>query len=453
MTPLQRRPSLRLVRLCGALLAVALIAELGPLIFEDGPLDLLAADARAQLWQALAVALFTLSVLDLSALGRMKLPTVKRTLPGSLALHEWSEVQLEVSGDVSIRGEVLLFDELPAAAESEGLPVVLSVVADQLVRSRYRLRAMQRGDAQFGALLLVAQSPLGLWRFTARCGDAESVRVYPNFSAVARYGALAMDHHTTQLGIRLRQRRGEGLEFHQLREYRPGDSSRQVDWKATSRKQVLISREFQDERDQRVIFLLDCGRRMRAKDDDLSHFDHALNAMMLLSHVALRAGDAVGLLSFGEQSRWLPAKKGVATVNRILNATYDLESSTLSSDFSDAAEELCRRQPRRSLVILLTNVRPEDTDDLLVGLQLLKRRHLVLVANLRETRLDRVLRQPVVDFADALRQQGAWQHKLDRSKVQDRLHRRGVLNLDVTPDELAAQLINRYYEIKRAGVL
>ena len=125
----------------------------------------------------------------------------------------------------------------------------------------------------------------------------------------------------------------------------------------------------------------------------------------------------------------------------------------MSSDFSDAAEELCRRQPRRSLVILLTNVRPEDTDDLLVGLQLLKRRHLVLVANLRETRLDRVLRQPVVDFADALRQQGAWQHKLDRSKVQDRLHRRGVLNLDVTPDELAAQLINRYYEIKRAGVL
>ena len=86
MTPLQRRPSLRLVLLCGSLLALAVIAELGPLVFEDGSFVLFDADARAQLWQALAVALFTLSVLDLSALGHMKLPTVKRTLPTSLAL-------------------------------------------------------------------------------------------------------------------------------------------------------------------------------------------------------------------------------------------------------------------------------------------------------------------------------------------------------------------------------
>ena len=92
-----------------------------------------------------------------------------------------------------------------------------------------------------------------------------------------------------------RRRRGEGLEFHQLREYREGDSQRQIDWKATSRSGQLISREYQDERDQQIMLLIDCGRRMRAQDDELSHFDHVLNAALLLAYVGLRQGDAVGL--------------------------------------------------------------------------------------------------------------------------------------------------------------
>ena len=268
---------------------------------------------------------------------------------------------------------------------------------------------MRRGDAHFGRLQLEAASRFSLWRFTALCGEPASVRVYPNFSAVARYGAIEKEQDTAQVGIRLRQRRGAGLEFHQLREYREGDGMRQIDWKATSRKHQLISRDYQDERDQRVVFMLDGTRRMRARDGDLSHFDHALNAMILLSHVALRAGDAVGLMSFGEDARWLPPKKGVSTVNRILNTVYDLEATTLGSDFSRAAEDLCRRQARRSLVILITNVRREDVEGLLPGVALLRRRHLVLVANLREESIDQGLRRQVSNFDDALRVFGAWQ--------------------------------------------
>jgi uncharacterized protein (DUF58 family) len=312
---------------------------------------------------------------------------------------------------------------------------------------------LQRGDVRFGPVHLLASSPLGLWRFTSRCGEESSVRVYPNFAAVARYGAMALEQDTDQAGIRLRQRRGEGLEFHQLREYRAGDAMRQIDWKATSRKQQLISREYQDERDQRVVFLLDCSRRMRAKDGDLSHFDHALNAMILLSHVALRAGDAVGLMSFGDETRWLPAAKGVGSVNRILNTVYDLETTTLGSDFNGAAEELCARQPRRSLVILLTNVRREDVEDLLPGVGLLKRRHLVLVANLREEKIDEVLTDEITDFRGALRSFGTWRHELDRSRVQETLRHSGVLSLDSPPSALHAQLINSYYAIKRSGAL
>ena len=85
-------------------------------------------------------------------------------------------------------------------------------------------------------------------------------------------------------------RRGEGMEFHQLREYRQGDSQRAIDWKATSRTARLISREYEDEKDQRVLLVVDCGRRMASKDGELSHFDHTLNAALLLAHVGAAPG-------------------------------------------------------------------------------------------------------------------------------------------------------------------
>ena len=406
-----------------------------------------------QTWLALAGLLALVALIDWFEPSARPLPKPRRELPKNLALHDWAEVRLQIpAGDIP-QGGLDLFDDVPEGAATEGLPIHVQPTAGRAVEVAYRIRPMRRGDARFGRIHLSAVSRLGLWRFNALCGEPASVRVYPNFSAVARYGAIEKEHDTAQVGIRLRQRRGAGLEFHQLREYREGDVARQVDWKATSRKQQLISRDYQDERDQRVVFLLDSSRRMRARDGDLSHFDHSLNAMILASHVALRAGDAVGVMSFGDDPRWLPPQKGVKSVNRILNSVYDLEPTTLGSDFSRAAEDLCRRQPRRCLVVLITNVRSEDADGLLPGVALLKRRHLVLVANLREESIEEALRKPVRSFEDALRVFGAWQHLHERTRVQETLRRSGIYALDAEPSRLHAQLVNSYLAIKRSGAL
>jgi uncharacterized protein (DUF58 family) len=410
-----------------------------------------------QTWLALCALLAGAALLDWFEPASRPLPQLRRRLPKNLALHDWAEVRLEIPGGEIPRDGLDLFDDTPQDASVDGLPIHVESpegrAKGRVVAVHYRVRPMRRGDAHFGRVHLAAASRLGLWRFSALSGEPASVRVYPNFSAVARYGAIEKDHDTAQVGIRLRQRRGVGLEFHQLREYRAGDVARQVDWKATSRKQQLISRDYQDERDQRVVFLLDSSRRMRARDGDLSHFDHSLNAMVLASHVALRAGDAVGVMSFGDDPRWLPPMKGVNSVNRILNSVYDLEPTTVGSDFSRAAQELCSRQSRRSLVVLITNVRSEDAEGLLPGVALLKRRHLVLVANLREESIEEGLRAPVRSFDEALRVFGAWQHLQERMRVQETLRRSGVYALDAEPSQLHAQLVNSYLEIKRSGAL
>src|SRR5690606_11199118 len=164
----------------------------------------------------------------------------------------------------------------------------LQLLPKQKAQVEYTLRPLQRGPLQLGQCYLRVKSPLGLWNISYQSGNGDDIKVYPDFSAITGYTILATENHTSQIGIRKAQRRGTGMEFQQLREYRLGDSLRQLDWKATSRRQQLISREYQDERDQHIVLLLDSGQRMRTQDDELSHFDHALNALLLVSFIALR---------------------------------------------------------------------------------------------------------------------------------------------------------------------
>jgi len=265
---------------------------------------------------------------------------------------------------------------------------------------------------------------------------------------------MAVDHWLNRIGVRAGQRRGLGLDFHQLREFRDGDTLRQIDWKATARKRTPIAREYQDERDQQILFLLDCGRRMRSHDGDLSHFDHSLNASLLLAYVALRQGDAVGLMTFaGDQPRHLPPAKGSAQLTALLNSVYDLRSSQRTADFPAAVQAVLTRQRRRALVVIVTNLRDEDDEELVAAVKRLGRQHRVLVASLREEVLDRLRQAPVEGFEEALAYCGAVDYLNARAGLHEKLAAHGVPVLDTRPSQLGPELISRYMGWKKAGAL
>ena len=317
----------------------------------------------------------------------------------------------------------------------------------------YRLRPTSRGNLQFGPVELRLDSPLRLWQRRVRVGEPSVLRVYPNFAALSGYALLATDNRLSDVGILQRRRRGEGMDFDQLREYREGDSLRKIDWKASQRMHKLISREYQDERDQQVLFLVDCGRRMRAKDDDCSHFDHALDATLLLAYVGLRQGDAVGLMTMSGEERFLAPHKSREMVNRILNTVYDLQPGLLTSDYYQAAVNLSKRLRKRALVVIISNLRDEDDDTLLPALRLLQKRHLVLFASLRERALDEAVDLPVRSFDDALTHAAAVDYRLRRDAAFRRLKQGNVVCLDVPPQRLAVALVNQYLDVKRSGRL
>jgi uncharacterized protein (DUF58 family) len=277
------------------------------------------------------------------------------------------------------------------------------------------------------------------------------LRVYPNFAALSGYALLATDHRLSDVGILQRRRRGEGMDFDQLRAYREGDSLRKIDWKATQRLNKLISRDYQDERDQQIVFLVDCGRRMRARDDECSHFDHALDATLLLAYVGLRQGDSVGLMTMSGEDRFVAPQRSREMVNRILNTVYDLQPGLLTSDYYRAAVALSKRVRKRALVVIISNLRDEDDDTLVPALRLLQRHHLVLFASLREKALDDAVLQPVRDFESALTHAAAVEHRAQRDQAFQRLKLGNVVCLDVPPQKLAVSLVNQYLDVKRSG--
>lgn len=439
------KPSTALLRCVAVLVGVGLLLGIASARMPPMVVDLY--------WSAMLV-LGGFATIDAIRLVRQPSPRLRRQLPGSMALGRWSEVHLEVEPSISAEQTLVLFDHPPPGLEYEHLPQTVTLKPGGSAGIGYRLRPVRRGTLTLRQCEIQLRSPLGLWWSRRYLPLNEAIRVYPDFARLHRGQLLAVDNLLGEIGIRQHQRRGTGLEFHQLREFREGDSLRQIDWKATARQRVPIAREYQDERDQQIIFLLDCGRRMRSQDGDLSHFDHALNACLLLSYVALRQGDAVGFSTFAaDPDRYHKPVKGQAQLHRLLDATCDLESTRRPADYAGAVRQLMARQHKRALVLLITNLRDDEDEELLDAMKRLRQHHRVLVASLREEMLDQVRHDKVQTYAEALTYCGVLELLSARDRLQERLVAQGVPVLDTRPSDLGPRLITRYLDWKKAGTL
>lgn len=376
---------------------------------------------------------------------------LQRRLPGRFASGEAGEVRLVLRNESGRSAKVEVFDGIPQGAAALTLPWCGEVPPNRKIKVFHPVTLWERGEAVFGPVHVRRLSPLGFWSRKTLHLSAETVRVYPNYEPVIRFALLAMQHRESPMGIVRRPRAGSSRDFHQLRDYRDGDPLGQIDWKASSRRQMLISRDYQEQRNQSVVFLLDTGRRMRALDGGVPQFDHILNAILLVSHVALRQGDQVAVKSFGGTDRWLPPVKGSHAMPVLLNHLYDYQTTAAPSDFSGAVEQLMSRQRRRSLVILLTNLRGEDGKELIPALQVLRSRHLVLLASMRERVVEDSISDPVESFSSALKFLAADRYVQERREILASLGAAGVLTLDSTARDFAVALANCYFDIKAAG--
>jgi uncharacterized protein (DUF58 family) len=430
------QPGRRLMLTLGVLLAVGLAGVQTPAVLP--------------VWWGLVALLAAALLVEGVWLARRPAPALSRDCALVWPIGRWQTVRLRLDNPTGSAVVGAVFDHLPGDVETLGLPQDLRVPPKGWAILQYRARALERGPRALGPVSLRLMGPLGLFERLLILPLPQRVKVYPDFREVGSLALLARDDRLGLLGVHTQRRRGSGTEFYQLREHQRGDSPRLIDWKASARRAQLIAKEHRDEQDQQLLLLMDCGHRMRARDGLLSHFDRALNAALLLAYVALRQGDSVGLIATGGQDRWIAPKKGPAALGALLRGVYDLHSTSSPPDLLQATRRLLTLQRRRALVVVMTNLRAEDEGELLLALRLLRQRHLVLVASLREPILRELAEAPVSTLTDAQRVAAVALMSQERRRALERARKSGAVLVDEEPERLPTSLINRYLEVKRA---
>src|SRR6266511_3954368 len=284
--------------------------------------------------------------------------------------------------------------------------------------ARYHVRPAQRGDYAFGDVNLRYASALKTFVRQARYPAAAQVKVYPNVLDVRKYDLLARKGLLFELGLRASRQFGAGTEFERLREYNTDDEFRRINWKATARRGKPIAAEYETERSQYVVSVIDTGRLMRRPVRDLAKLDYAIKTALLLSYVAMLKGDHVGLLTFADDVRtYLAPKRGKGQFYHMLEALYNVQFEPVEADYGQALAYLGVKHKRRSLVVIFTDLVTLDAaKPLIVHMARLAQRHLPLCVVISDPNITRLAAQPPRD-SDAVYQRAVAEMLLDERQV------------------------------------
>lgn len=430
----------------------ALVAALGSL-----PVGILAPSWAGMLAVNIPLSLAILCDYALAAPVR----TLQFTRSGdtSVRLGDTAAVQLTVTNPSLRRLRAHLRDAWPPSSWTSEAEQVssrhrIAVPAGERRRLTTLLRPSRRGDRQADRVTVRSFGPLGL---IARQGHHRvpwTVRVLPPFtsrkhlpSRLARLREL--DGRTSVLT------RGDGTEFDSLRAYVPGDDTRSIDWRATARQSAVAVRTWRPERDRHICIVLDTGRTSAGRVGDVPRLDAAMDATLLLTALAGRAGDRVNLIAYDRRVR--AHVQGRAAGGDVLSAFVStlatLEPELVETDARGLSTAALANAPRRSLIVLLTSLDAAPVEEgLLPVLPQLTQRHTVLVAAVADPHVEAMARAR--GSVDAAYQAAAGtQAQAQRRRTADRLRRHGVTVVDAPPHDLAPALADAYLTLKSAGRL
>ncbi|HWB13588.1 MAG TPA: DUF58 domain-containing protein [Pirellulales bacterium] len=392
---------------------------------------------------------------DLLSLPRRKSFSIDRETGRVASLGQAHPVTLIVSNYSALERFVWVRDGVPDELNPKPAEFRLALAARSRGVLNYQCHSKRRGSFVLPSAHLRVRSRFGLWQRFLDYDVTSTIHVYPDMKQVSEYALLARTNRLTLLGVRRTRKIGQDNEFERLRDYTPDDNYKHIDWRTTARRQKLTVKDFQANQSQRLIFLLDCGRMMTNVSGGLSLLDHALNSMLMLSYVALAHGDSVGLLSFSDEIHtYVPPAGGMHQMNRLLHAGFDRFPRLVESRYDQAFLYLASHCRKRSLLVLISNLIDEvNANQVGRYLKSFSGKHLPLGVLLRDHRLFDPADNPSPE-GDSLYQAAVAADILSwRSQVLADLDAKGVLALDVYPENLTTPLINSYLEIKARHLL
>lgn len=406
------------------------------------------------------VALVDVAILVIAAIDAFSLPSRKdlsftRSALRVVSLQKPHRITLQVVNQSNRSHHVRIRDDLPQEFVANPNEFTRTLGPRSRTTLTYDMVVSRRGAFDLHRVYVEGQSRWRLWTRLVEYPVASVFHVYPDMRQLSQYAVMARTNRLSLLGVRRTRRIGTDNDFERLRDYTFDDNYKHLDWRSTARRNKLTVKDFQTSQSQRLIFMIDCGRMMTNLSGGISLLDHALNAMLMLSWVALKQGDSVGLMLFSDRIlAYVPPGSGMGHMNQLLHASFDKFPEMVESRYDLAFLHLNRYCRKRSLVVLATNVIDEVNSHQIHSYLLnLVGKHLPLGILMRDHSLFDIADGPTTT-PDELYRAGAAAEILNwRHQVLTDLEHAGVLMLDTFPEDMTAPLINQYLAVKARNML
>lgn len=407
--------------------------------------------------QLLLVFFALVVILDYLVLFHSEYPVrVRRQLTPRFSNGDDNEIILEVVNQSPRRLYLNIIDEIPFQFQMRDFSMATMLEKNEEKRLHYDLRPTQRGEYVFHDINCFVKTTIGLVNRRVIMKEHQTVKVYPSYKALREFELKAFSTEQTESGTRKMRKIGRSLEFEQIKEYVTGDDIRDINWKATARKggQLMVN-NFMDERSQQIYCLIDKGRVMKMPFNGMTLLDYAINASLVLSHVALVRQDKAGLVTFAEDiGHFIRAQRRSSQMGEILETLYAQQTRFHETDYEKLYALLKIKVPQRSFLVLFTNFETIGSmQRQLPYLRMIARRHLLMVVFFENVELKEITQSEVTDIESLYIKTIAEKFAYEKRLIVKELQQHGILTLLTDPAQLTIHTVNKYLELKARQVL
>ncbi|AEV31479.1 hypothetical protein Oweho_0461 [Owenweeksia hongkongensis DSM 17368] len=381
--------------------------------------------------------------------------SISRKVPKHFSMSDFNEVKLLIKNTGSHSVSIRIIDELPLQFQKRDFEVLQKVESESSEVHTYSLKPLTRGEYVFHNTNVFFTGKFGLVEYRKTISAKQIVKVYPSFEQMRKFELMLFNTGHTQDGIRKTPRIGHGYEFGDIRQYVPGDDPRSINWKASSRVGHMMVNNYQEEKSQKVYAIIDKSRVMRMPFEGLSLMDYAINTSLTILNIALRNQDNVGLITFSKElESFIPAQRRNNQIQKILDSLYVQTEGEYESNFQGLYESLRTKVKSRSMLLLFTNFMSLNAlQRALPELKRINRDHLLVVVFFENTELQKFKSNKVTNLFDIASQTMAQRLSEELDQVMYELQKVGIQTIKTKPEDLTANTINKYLELKSRGLM
>lgn len=374
----------------------------------------------------------------------------RRTVSERFSIGDPNKVFIYISNLYAFPVRISIIDELPIQFQERKWLRKAVIARSANYQLEYKLTPTSRGEYIFNDINIYVHAPLQLVKRRFIFPVQQVVKVYPSYVQMRRYHLLAVSNRLQEAGVKRIRKIGHSMEFEQIKEYVRGDDYRTINWKATARKDNLMVNNYTDERSQQIYCLINKGRVMKMPFNGMTLLDHAINASLVLSNVALVKQDKAGLITFEKNlDTFLLADKKPTQMNLVLESLYRQKTDFLEADFEKLFAVIRNRITNRSLLVLFTNFESvESLQREMPALQKIARYHLLLVVFFENTELKSLVEKTANSLEDIYIKTIAEKFAYEKRLMVKELHKNGIPSILTTPENLTVNTVNKYLELK-----